>query len=506
MRSPSDDLFRLIKTLNKGEKRAFKKLAGCKSGEKKYIDLFDQIDRLDLYDEDKLRRKVTDGTGFSSSKNYLFRSLLRSLAYWDSNPHTELSRLLDQARVLMAKDLYHQALKVLRKGARLARKLEAYSVLHNFLDQQMKLLPRIPQVRSLGPRMAELHAAKREARELLQNLDEYAFLWHRCQLLMNTRNRVRRPEDRRELEDILSHPLLQNPTSARSTRARIHFLTVHRMMASYQNLPGQAQHFSQQLIDIYRENDGLLLEGLQNFYSELTNQCIYTIRNQNYPRVWELIDEFKSFREIFPQGKVEHFQSFSLLVLGYSLRTGDLDRALEVVDQIELDIRNFREQLTFPQLFILQYYLAQLFFLAGQYSDCLRCINSLLAEPKSDYRIDLQGYCRVLRLMVYFELENYLACESDLPNVQRFLERNNSYQKFETVIFKILRYMIKKAGLYSDKVIFTNSLDKFKHELAGSNNDKTDKYLNFGIWLESKARKITPSHLLMEEANFPVKV
>jgi len=502
MRSPSDDLFRLIKTLNKGEKRAFKKLAGCKSGEKKYIDLFDQIDRLDLYDEDKLRRKVTDGTGFSSSKNYLFRSLLRSLAYWDSNPHTELSRLLDQARVLMAKDLYHQALKVLRKGARLARKLEAYSVLHNFLDQQMKLLPRIPQVRSLGPRMAELHAAKREARELLQNLDEYAFLWHRCQLLMNTRNRVRRPEDRRELEDILSHPLLQNPTSARSTRARIHFLTVHRMMASYQNLPGQAQHFSQQLIDIYRENDGLLLEGLQNFYSELTNQCIYALLEKNYQHALVMMEQFREYRDIFPEGKVEHFQSYTLLLLGYSLQTGDLDRSLECVDQIERDIRDFRDHLTVPQMFLLQYYLAQLFFLSGQYSDCLRCINELLAEPKSDYRVDLQGYCRILRLVVYYEIGNFMACESDLPNVQRFLERNGTFQIYERTVFSILRYLLRKTGLYSEKIILDKALKRFDAALQEEGADRTDFYINFRLWITSNLQKKPKSLLLRELSGF----
>jgi hypothetical protein len=52
---PSNELFELIKSLTKSEKRFFKLQSSLQSGDKNYIRLFDTIDKMSEYDEEEVK-------------------------------------------------------------------------------------------------------------------------------------------------------------------------------------------------------------------------------------------------------------------------------------------------------------------------------------------------------------------------------------------------------------------------------------------------------------------
>mgnify|MGYP000023314336 CR=1 FL=1 len=54
---PSNELFQLIKSLTKSEKRYFKLSSSLQSGEKNYMKLFDIIEIQDEYDEPAIKQK-----------------------------------------------------------------------------------------------------------------------------------------------------------------------------------------------------------------------------------------------------------------------------------------------------------------------------------------------------------------------------------------------------------------------------------------------------------------
>ena len=53
---PSNELFDLIQSLTKSEKRFFKLHSSLQSGDKNYLRLFDAIDRMKEYDETSLKK------------------------------------------------------------------------------------------------------------------------------------------------------------------------------------------------------------------------------------------------------------------------------------------------------------------------------------------------------------------------------------------------------------------------------------------------------------------
>jgi hypothetical protein len=79
---PSVELFKLIKSLSKSEKRFFKLSSSLQSGDKNYLKLFDFIEDLEVYDEELVKemfKKEKFIKHLPSEKNHLYRLILKSL-------------------------------------------------------------------------------------------------------------------------------------------------------------------------------------------------------------------------------------------------------------------------------------------------------------------------------------------------------------------------------------------------------------------------------------------
>ncbi len=79
---PSNELFKLIKSLTKSEKRFFKLSSALQAGDLNYLKIFDYIEGQDQYDENSLKAAFADEVFIKhlpSEKNHLYRLILKSL-------------------------------------------------------------------------------------------------------------------------------------------------------------------------------------------------------------------------------------------------------------------------------------------------------------------------------------------------------------------------------------------------------------------------------------------
>ena len=94
---PSTELFDLISTLTKSEKRFFKLQSSLQSGDKNYVRLFDLIEKMEVYDEETVKSTFR-GEKFinhlPSEKNHLYKLILKSLRSYYSE--TSVSSMLKQ--------------------------------------------------------------------------------------------------------------------------------------------------------------------------------------------------------------------------------------------------------------------------------------------------------------------------------------------------------------------------------------------------------------------------
>jgi hypothetical protein len=102
MTNRGEQVFRLIKTLNRVEKGYFKKFAKINSGQTsaRYLNLFDILDRMSEYDDEKVKKliaKTGDTVHLTMLKSYLYKLILKSLRNFSENNNPELAKLMRQA-------------------------------------------------------------------------------------------------------------------------------------------------------------------------------------------------------------------------------------------------------------------------------------------------------------------------------------------------------------------------------------------------------------------------
>ena len=127
----SDDLFKLIKSLSKSEKRHFK-LSNTPTKERGkknvYFQLFEILDTQKEYSEDELlkilKKDIFSKKNLADVKDYLNTVVLRSLRNFHANRTVDmqLKHMLIDLEILFSKGLHSQFKKVLDRAKQLAYK------------------------------------------------------------------------------------------------------------------------------------------------------------------------------------------------------------------------------------------------------------------------------------------------------------------------------------------------------------------------------------------------
>ena len=142
-----DQLFTLIKSLSQGEKAFFIKSipqSAKKNESTDYLTLFYTLDKMEEYDEDKLKEKLKNNPfikHISVVKNYLFNLILKYLkAFHDgTSVKNELLEVLQDAEILMKKAFYKESYRVLQKAEKMAEKFEFFTFLLEIYDRLLRL-------------------------------------------------------------------------------------------------------------------------------------------------------------------------------------------------------------------------------------------------------------------------------------------------------------------------------------------------------------------------------
>ena len=134
-----DNLFQLIKSLTKSEKRQFKLYVGRmgSNNNAKFLSLFNFLDKLDKYSEKAILVKgIVTKQQLSNLKAHLYKQILISLRLNPShqNIRIQIREQLDFATILYHKGLYTQSLKILDKAKSLAIANEEKNIAYEIIE------------------------------------------------------------------------------------------------------------------------------------------------------------------------------------------------------------------------------------------------------------------------------------------------------------------------------------------------------------------------------------
>jgi tetratricopeptide (TPR) repeat protein len=492
---PSVELFQLIKSLSKSEKRFFKLTSSLQSGDKNYLKIFDAIDKQKEYDEDAIKKQFAGETfikHFPSEKNHLYKLILKSLRSFhaDNSISSMLKHEIKNIEILYKKALFKECNKFLHRAKKIAKSHEKFYYWFELISWEKQLLEEAYEAGEFDKNLDELIQEEQLVIEKLRNLAEYQMLYSKINYLYRSGGFARNESEKKEVDKITNYPLIKGKNTALSTRAATICYYVKGLCSATNRDYETSFGFFLKVKEIL-DNNPLIKKDLAKRYVRTLSNLLYCyIDNNNYEASFDLIQKMRVLHKEKGFGstdvQVKIFTASYIAELLIYDRMGEYDKALEIVDAIVEGMDEFGEKINKEQEIVFYYNLAYVYFGAGQYNKALFWINKVLNDNEQTLRQDIYSFSRLFNLVIHFELGNNDLLEYIIKSTYRYLNKHKRDYEVETVLLKHLKKLARMTTEEQQMEQFLKMREELD-ELFKDNNERVVlEYFDFLAWLESK--------------------
>lgn len=496
---PSNELFDLIKSLTKSEKRFFKLHSALQSGEKNYLRIFDAIDKQKVYNEEVIKKQFAQETfirHFPSEKNHLYKLILKALRAYhaESSVGGVLKQHINNIEILFGKALYSEATKVLQRAKKAAQEHERFYYWYELLRWEKMLLEEAYQSGNFTNDLDSLIKEEEMVLEKLQNLAAYNVLYAKINYVFRSGGYVRTEEEHAMVEEISDHPLIKGKNTALSNRASTicHYTQGFCYWAKRDWTTSYAKfHRAKEILDKHPQ----LRKDLPKRYVRTLYYLIQCeIEMGDHAHVKEDIATLRALTNKPGFGAID----INLLVFSNSYlselrlydRSGDFEKAVALEEPVMQGMARIGSQL--PKEYELEFYflLSTVNFGAGNMSRSLFWLNKVLNDPEPALRQDIFTYARLFNLVVHYELGNYDLLEYIVRSTQRFLSKRHRAYGVEAALIEHIKKLARATTPEAKQALF-NTLQERLDELMKDPNESTAlKYFNFRAWVRSQVEQV----------------
>lgn len=487
----NSDLFELIKSLSKSEKRYFRMLASLTSrgGANKYVQLFDLIDAQREYDEPRVLAafaKKFATRHFSETKYYLYNAILRALHTYDAEESIDVRIVtaLHQAMILYRRNLFRQSEKVIVRARELAIEYERWHLAVDALHLEYQL-------------EAQKEVPPRQIDELLARVFTYGDLWRSReeQWVISTRihthfRAMGRPRNREGLDAL--HRLLERDPEPRDTPAESSSAAAFRLnsLAVLQQAGGDyrgAADSFRAMIPLIRSSPYWLNDEQSPLTPILYNVCMLSIKARDAATFLEhypmLIDEAEK-----SPGNAEYVMYLRALALlpDYHLMLGEYPEALAASDELEAAIALAEGGVDISTLGHVRMLQVAIHFGRGEYSNCIDYLNDIFAMKSDGLPTYQYGIARVYQLMIHFERGDEDLLEHLLRSAHRFFVAGRSGYRAEKVIITFIKKALRTGSRREWAGLFSGLLDEINPLLEDPFESSFLNWVDLVAWLQSK--------------------
>lgn len=497
MKTVSDDLFRLIKALNKPEKGYFKKFAAknATGSKQNYILLFDAIDSMDDYDEDLLRKKLKSESFIKQLavyKVYLFNLILKSLHQYGAydNSESKLTEYLINVKTLVSKNLYREALKILKKAKAMAYKFDKIKFLLEIISTERHIIMQMPQKNALELRR-EIYREQMKLYEKIGNFYQYSWLCDQMTILVDNEASHHSKETADRIEEIISHEYLKDEERPIGYYAKMNFYHTHLVYNGSRSDTQQIFHYLRKAIENAEANKQFIDENPQNYVIDLINYLLYCSYVKNKKEEQETLEKISTLRQrlklVIPkETDIQIFYHASNVEMIINERNGDMKKGRIKAKQVEKELLNYKNDIPINLKAVLINNLACFYFIDGNYEASLKNINVILNDSSLNLRNDVYEFARLFQLMIHLELGNYDLLEYLIQSaVKYFKSKNKKGYKLEDILLPFFTKILKsrheeRKEIYEELLYRLNKIEK------DSNGIISRGFFDYIAWVESK--------------------
>ena len=502
-----DQLWRLVRSLTKAEKRNFKLYArrSDANANAKFVQLFDAMDRLEEPDDQVLlnRLPIISSSQLSNLKRHLYGEIMTSLRllYINKEIDIEIRQQIDYARILYGKGLYLDALRILERIKQ--RALEHHQdILHLEILEFQKLIEARHVTRS--------RQVKNKMDLLLNESAERSFITLQTSELININIQIHgyyieNGHSRNEKEVAAVKEFwerIQKPTNKRYELRSTFFEQINRfqsvMWYHYIRLDlEKALEAAKNSVGLFGVNSPMILKD-----PDLYVRCLYYVGVMAYLRGDR--DELKRSEqglEHYRQNQAESFNDntqniaatyHSLLKLNCKFQKEDWPSARTLMKELLILQQENEIQMGQHRWLLFEFKFAAIEFIAGNYSEALDYLNHIIETKVSLLQEELLINTRLLHLLCHFELGNLSLVDYHLTNLGRLLKRSqDSAQSHQLAITGIRKLVRLAAG--EQLLVFEQWREKLTELQTIPYERKANTYLQISWWLDQKIAAIRPA-------------
>jgi tetratricopeptide (TPR) repeat protein len=491
---PSNELFDLIKSLTKSEKRFFKLQSSLQSGDKNYVRLFDLIDKMEEYDEE-LVKKTFKGEKFikhlPSEKNHLYKLILKALRsyYGETSISSTLKQEIKNIEILYNKALFDECSKFLERAKKMAAKYEKFYYLFELIYWEKTLLEESFEDGKFID-LNKLIEEERDVLEKLSNLAAYHVLYSKINYVFRSGGYSRTEENIRIVEEIVNDPLIKGKNTALSKRAA----TICYYTQGFCNLAkGDSQTALEKFMrvrTILDESPSLKSDLAKRYIRTLSNIIICLTDLKRFDEAREFIQQMRSLtgQDGFdsPDIRTAIFKDTGLSQLSLYHFTGQFTKAMPDLEEITKNLAEYEGKLHKEHELAFFYQFAYIQFGAGNYSKALSWLNKVLNDNETDLRQDLYSYARLFNLVIHYELGNYDLLEYTIKSTVRYLQKRMRDFPVEKLIIEQFKKLIRTQSATDKRNILQNFREQLKQEMRRPEDEVVLRYFDFHAWIESK--------------------
>jgi len=489
-----DNLFMLVKSLTKSEKRQFKLYVGRLgvNSDSIFLNLFNVLDKLKKYDEKLiLKSGIVKKQQLANVKTHLYKQILISLKLNPShqNIRSQIREQLDFASILYHKGLYKQSLKMLDKSKEIAIQNEEKNLAFEIVELE-KVIESQYITRSLSGRADELTIQAKELSSANVITSKLSNLSLQLYGIFLKTGYAKSEEEGRLITDYFEKRLPKYRINKLGFREKLWlykaYLWYSFLLQDFLN----CYKYSLKWVDLFYQypsminlNPVFFLKG-NNYLLE----SLFLIRNRD--KFEEKLIDFESIilSESFP--KNENVEALSFLYLSTNkinlyFMDGSFEGGLAIIPGIESELKSFKDRLDEHHIMTLYYKFACLHFGSGQNKKAIEYLNKIITNKTLSMREDLLCFSRVLNLVAHYEAGQDYHMQTLLKSTYKFLLKMNDLHEVQKEMIKFIRSLqdiypmdIKKA--------FIGLHEKLKTFEDHPYEKRAFLYLDIISWLESK--------------------
>lgn len=491
----SDNLFQLIKSLSKSEKRSFKLFPNRigEEEEKKIIRIFNRIDKQKKYDERKIltKEKMLNRLQMPNLKAHLYSQIMKCLATSSSrNAELKVTSLLDYSHILYNKCLYDECLKMLEKAKRSAIENDTKVLLLEILELE-KLTLRQTVHEGNEARVKSIISETEKTAESIQNINTFSNLSLKLNSLYQRTGFIRNTTDYEKVKHFFESSLPTYDEKKLSFHEKLYlyysytgyYYFIQDFKSGYTYAKKWVQLFDSHPEMIYRKPE-LYIRALNSLLASQNKLSLYEEFYETHKKLIALKRDaqFSNTENI----NLNLFKTIYLHEINRHYMLGEFTSGTRIVRKLERELNGFIPRLDWHTVLIFYYKIACLYFGASNFRMAVKWLNKIINEKEIALREDIHSFARIVRLISYFELGDEELVEYSIKSTYRFLLKKGTLQRFSNLILGFL----KNSKHYSTQKKLITAFSELKNEMKKLQVSRYEKraFLYFDIvsWLESK--------------------